>query len=70
MLKPYCRAGHDMTPENTRIETVRQRGKEYQVRRCKRCQCIYVGNYLKALRRELKKPESGPTHRAGRISEQ
>lgn len=48
-----CRKGHPHSAENIRVETLRRRGREYYVRRCKRCQSIRVGAYQKALRHEF-----------------
>lgn len=34
-----CRYGlHEMTPENTKIEKLKVRGRTYECRRCKACQ--------------------------------
>lgn len=49
-----CRKGHPYSAENTRLETLRGRaGREYTVRRCKRCQSIRVSAYQKSLRHKF-----------------
>lgn len=44
----HCKRGHEFTPENTRVQIVRQRGKTYRWRKCKTCQREGVKRFVEA----------------------